>query len=110
MTPAEQRAELLAAVDAARRSRDAHRAAAQADDETVMLLERVLDATAAVTPLLRVQERAEWLPVKLAARALGIDPMAARRRAQRGLHTGRGRKVGGRLQLRMSSQPEAGDG
>lgn len=103
MTPAEQRAEQL---DALAKLREVRAMA----DAAISTLERVLTATATSTPVLREPERPEWLSVKLAARALGIEPTAARRRAQRGLRTGRGRKVGGRLQLHLPSQPEGDDG
>lgn len=102
MTAAEQRAEQL---DALAKLRDLRAMA----DEAIGTLERVLTATALTTPVLREPNRPEWLPIKAAARELGIEPMAARRRAQRGLRTGRGRKVGGRLQLHLPSQPETGD-
>ncbi|WCS24472.1 hypothetical protein LOK46_25610 [Methylobacterium sp. NMS14P] len=103
MTPAEQRAEQL---DALAKARDLRAMA----DAVIGTLERVLAATAMAMPPLAEPERPEWLPVKLAARQLGIEPLAARRRAQRGLRTGRARKVGGRLQLHMPSQPEPSDG
>ncbi|KQS79943.1 hypothetical protein ASG32_24210 [Methylobacterium sp. Leaf361] len=103
MTPAEQRAEMLAALADAEAFRDGV-------DRMIGTLRRVLAVTATTTPVLTVPNRPEWLPIKAAARELGIEPMAARRRAQRGLRTGRGRKVGGRLQLHLPSQPETGDG
>ena len=103
MTPAEQRAELLAALAEIEALRDGA-------DRTIGTLRRVLAASAVTTPPLTVPQRPEWLPIKAAARELGIDPTAARRRAQRGLRTGRGRKIGGRLQLHLPSQPETGDG
>lgn len=103
MTPAEQRAELLAALAEVEALRDGA-------ERTIGTLRQVLTVTATTTPVLTVPNRPEWMPIKAAARELGIDPMAARRRAQRGLRTGRGRKVGGRLQLHLPSQPETGDG
>lgn len=103
MTPELQRAELLAALAEVEALRDGA-------DRTIGTLQRVLAETAVTMPPLAEPERAEWLPVKLAARQLGIEPVAARRRAQRGLRSGRARKVGGRLQLHMPSQPEPSDG
>lgn len=103
MTSAEQRAEQLDVLEKLESMRVAL-------EEAISAQRRMLAATAMTTPMLTVPSRPEWMPIKAAARELGIEPMAARRRAQRGLRTGRGRKVGGRLQLHLPSQPETGDG
>ncbi|SEH95571.1 hypothetical protein SAMN02799636_04642 [Methylobacterium sp. 275MFSha3.1] len=79
-------------------------------DEAISAERQMLAATAVTMPPLAEPVRPEWLPAKLAARELGIEPVAAKPRAQRGLLTGRARKVGCRLQLHMPSQPEPGDG
>ncbi|GJE48832.1 hypothetical protein GOFOIKOB_1866 [Methylobacterium tardum] len=103
MNAAEQRAEQLDVLEKLESMRVAL-------DEAISVQRRMLAETAVTMPPLAEPERPEWLPVKLAARQLGIEPMAARRRAQRGLRSGRARKVGGRLQLHMPSQPEPTDG
>lgn len=99
MTPAQQRAEQLDALAKARDLRDMA-------DAVIGTLERVLAASAVTMPPLSEPERPEWLPIDRAAQALAISKPAARQRAQRGLRTGRGRKVAGRLQLHMPSQLE----
>lgn len=97
MTPAEQRAEQLDVLEKLESIRVAL-------DEAISAQRRMLAATAVTTPVLREPERPEWLPVARAAQALAISKAAARQRAQRGLSSGRGRKVGGRLQLFVPRQ------
>jgi len=94
VTPAEQRAELLAALAEVEALRDGA-------DRTIGSLRRVLAETAVTMPPLAEPERPEWVSALEAARILGVEKAAMTQRARRGIRTGIARKVGGRWQVRI---------
>ena len=93
MTPAEQRAEMMAALADAEAFRDGV-------DRMIGTLRRVLAVTATTTPVLREPEPL-WAWSTEAARIVGVDKTTMTQRARRGVRTGIARKVGGRWQVRL---------
>jgi hypothetical protein len=94
MTPAEQRAELLAALAEVEALRDGA-------ERTIGTLSRVLTASAVAMPPLAEPERPEWVTALDAARILGVEKTTMTQRARRGVRTGIAREVGGRWQVRI---------
>lgn len=100
MTPAEHRADLLAALAEAEAVRDGA-------DRTIDTLRRVLATTAATTPVLREPERPEWLPIGRAAQVLGVEKSTLAQRAGRGAQAGLSGKRGGRWYGRLDRMTQA---
>jgi hypothetical protein len=94
MTPAEQRAELLAALAEVEAFRDGA-------ERTISTIRRVLTATAVTIPPLAEPDRPEWEWSAEVARILRVDKRTMTQRCRRGVETGIARKVGGRWQVRL---------
>jgi hypothetical protein len=98
MTPAEQRAEMLAALAQLEALRD--RA-----ERTIGTIRRVLAETAVTIPPLAEPERPRWVWLSEAARIIGIEKPAMTQRARRGATAGIAQKRGGRWHVRLDRMP-----